>query len=46
MSKFVVPFGCGNGCVFIYSNNYLVDSYGVYAARYVSANGDCNVSVS
>lgn len=27
-----VPFGCGNGCVFIYSNSYLVDSYGVYAA--------------
>ncbi|KAJ9096134.1 hypothetical protein QFC20_006509 [Naganishia adeliensis] len=33
-----IPFGCGNGCVFIYSNNYLVDSYGVYAASALAGN--------
>ncbi|KAJ9115370.1 hypothetical protein QFC24_006985 [Naganishia onofrii] len=33
-----IPFGCGNGCVFIYSNNYLVDSYGVFAASALAGN--------
>ncbi|KAI8930925.1 hypothetical protein NX059_011940 [Plenodomus lindquistii] len=33
-----VPFGAGNAGVFIYSNNYLVHSYGIYAASALAGN--------
>ncbi|THY11575.1 MFS general substrate transporter [Aureobasidium pullulans] len=33
-----VPFGAGNAGVFIYSNNYLVHSYSVYAASALAGN--------
>ncbi|KAL5336481.1 major facilitator superfamily domain-containing protein [Aspergillus crustosus] len=33
-----VLFGCGNSGVFIYSSNYLTDSYGVYAASALAGN--------
>ncbi|QDS72035.1 hypothetical protein FKW77_002285 [Venturia effusa] len=33
-----VPFGAGNTAVFIYSSNYLVHSYGIYAASALAGN--------
>jgi Major Facilitator Superfamily len=33
-----VPFGLGNTAVFIYASNYLVHSYGVYAASALAGN--------
>lgn len=33
-----IPFGAGNGAVFIYSSNYLVHSYGIYAASALAGN--------
>lgn len=33
-----VPFGAGNAGVFIYATNYLVHSYGVYAASALAGN--------
>jgi hypothetical protein len=33
-----IPFGCGNGGVFIYASNYLVHSYGIYAASAMAGN--------
>lgn len=33
-----IPFGAGNTCLFIYSNNYLVHSYGMYAASALAGN--------
>ncbi|KAF2093815.1 MFS general substrate transporter [Rhizodiscina lignyota] len=33
-----VPFGIGNGIVFIYASNYLVYSYGIYAASALAGN--------
>ena len=33
-----IPFGCGNGAVFIYASNYLVHSYGIYAASAMAGN--------
>jgi hypothetical protein len=33
-----VPFGAGNCAVFIYSSNYLVHSYGIYAASALAGN--------
>ncbi|GIK00441.1 hypothetical protein Aspvir_004466 [Aspergillus viridinutans] len=33
-----VPFGAGNACVFIYANNYLARSYGIYAASALAGN--------
>lgn len=33
-----IPFGAGNGMVFIYSSNYLVYSYGIYAASALAGN--------
>ncbi|KAG9563851.1 MFS general substrate transporter, partial [Aureobasidium melanogenum] len=33
-----IPFGAGNAGVFIYSNNYLVHSYSVYAASALAGN--------
>jgi hypothetical protein len=33
-----VPFGAGNTAVFIYASNYLVHSYGIYAASALAGN--------
>ncbi|KAB8229569.1 MFS transporter [Aspergillus alliaceus] len=33
-----VPFGAGNACVFIYANNYMARSYGIYAASALAGN--------
>jgi len=33
-----VPFGAGNGAVFIYGSNYVVHSYGIYAASALAGN--------
>lgn len=33
-----IPFGAGNTAVFIYATNYLVTSYGVYAASAMASN--------
>lgn len=33
-----VPFGAGNAGVFIYASNYLVHSYGIYAASALAGN--------
>lgn len=33
-----IPFGCGVGAVFIYASNYLVHSYGIYAASAMAGN--------
>lgn len=33
-----IPFGAGNAGVFIYASNYLVQSYGVYAASALAGN--------
>lgn len=33
-----IPFGMGNGAVFIYASNYLVHSYGIYAASSMAGN--------
>lgn len=33
-----IPFGAGNGAVFIYASNYLVYSYGIYAASAMAGN--------
>jgi hypothetical protein len=33
-----IPFGFGNGAVFIYSSNYLAYSYGIYAASAMAGN--------
>jgi hypothetical protein len=33
-----IPFGGGNAAVFIYSSNYLVQSYGIYAASALAGN--------
>lgn len=33
-----VPFGMGNGMCFIYATNYIVHSYGVYAASALAGN--------
>ena len=33
-----IPFGAGNAAVFIYRNNYLVHSYGVYSASALAGN--------
>lgn len=33
-----IPFGAGNGMVFIYASNYLVYSYGIYAASALAGN--------
>ena len=33
-----IPFGAGNTAVFIYASNYLVGSYGVYAASAMAGN--------
>ncbi|KAJ5093586.1 major facilitator superfamily domain-containing protein [Penicillium angulare] len=33
-----IPFGAGNACVFIYANNYLARSYGIYTASAMSGN--------
>lgn len=33
-----IPFGMGNGAVFIYSSNYIVGSYGIYAASALAGN--------
>jgi hypothetical protein len=33
-----IPFGMGNGGVFIYASNYLVHSYGIYAASAMAGN--------
>lgn len=33
-----IPFGIGNGGVFIYASNYLVHSYGIYAASALAGN--------
>ncbi|KAJ5749412.1 major facilitator superfamily domain-containing protein [Penicillium manginii] len=33
-----VPFGAGNACVFIYANNYMARSYGIYTASALSLN--------
>jgi hypothetical protein len=33
-----IPFGAGNCGVFIYSSNYLVQSYGIYAASALAGN--------
>lgn len=33
-----IPFGAGNCAVFIYSSNYLVHSYGIYAASALAGN--------
>jgi hypothetical protein len=34
-----IPFGFGNCGVFIYASNYLVHSYGIYAASALAGNG-------
>jgi membrane protein implicated in regulation of membrane protease activity len=33
-----IPFGAGNCAVFIYASNYLVHSYGIYAASALAGN--------
>ena len=33
-----IPFGAGNGAIFIYASNYLVHSYGIYAASAMAGN--------
>lgn len=33
-----IPFGAGNGGCFIYASNYLVHSYGIYAASALAGN--------
>lgn len=33
-----IPFGAGNGAVFIYGSNYVVGSYGIYAASALAGN--------
>jgi hypothetical protein len=33
-----VPFGAGNGAIFIYASNYLIHSYGIYAASALAGN--------
>lgn len=33
-----VPFGAGNGGIFIYGSNYVVHSYGMYAASALAGN--------
>jgi len=33
-----IPFGAGNTAVFIYASNYLVHSYGIYAASALAGN--------
>lgn len=33
-----IPFGAGNAAVFIYASNYLVHSYGIYAASAMAGN--------
>ena len=33
-----IPFGAGNGAVFIYASNYVVGSYGIYAASAMASN--------
>ncbi|KAF4778836.1 putative MFS transporter [Colletotrichum scovillei] len=33
-----VPYGAGNACTFIYANNYMAQSYGVYAASALAGN--------
>lgn len=33
-----IPFGAGNCGVFIYASNYLVHSYGIYAASALAGN--------
>lgn len=33
-----IPFGMGNAAVFIYASNYLVHSYGIYAASAMAGN--------
>ena len=33
-----IPFGAGNAGVFIYASNYLVQSYGIYAASALAGN--------
>jgi len=33
-----IPFGAGNTAVFIYASNYLVHSYGIYAASAMAGN--------
>lgn len=33
-----IPFGAGNTAVFIYSSNYLAQSYGIYAASALAGN--------
>ena len=33
-----IPFGAGNSAVFIYGTNYLVHSYGIYAASALAGN--------
>ncbi|KAL1973157.1 hypothetical protein VTN31DRAFT_6699 [Thermomyces dupontii] len=33
-----ILFGCGNTSVFIYSNNYMTNSYGIYAASAMAGN--------
>lgn len=33
-----IPFGAGNGAVFIYASNYLAHSYGIYAASAMAGN--------
>ena len=33
-----VPFGAGNCAIFIYASNYLVHSYGIYAASALAGN--------
>ena len=33
-----IPFGAGNAAVFIYAGNYLVQSYGIYAASAMAGN--------
>ena len=33
-----IPFGAGNTTVFIYANNYIVNSYGIYASSAMAGN--------
>jgi hypothetical protein len=35
---FGIPFGAGNCAIFIYASNYLVHSYGIYAASALAGN--------
>ena len=36
-----IPFGAGNTATFIYASNYLVHSYGIYAASALAGNAVC-----